>query len=298
MTEEDNKKYGDPIPQIPSLTDETWELLEYRIWGKFKNKLWSYVGAFLTVCTLAGVFGVSAYIDKRVDKKVEAERKQLEDARVNFLEESKKLTQLIRLGHYISSEYVNDVIVFDRALRGSKAQIIKLRSENKFSKNEEDNLVSIIEILEGFDAAFFDYYILVRQAALILNDIGYKKENIKTSKLLKQDWELLEKGLEKYPIPGFGEALQIYPHLYSLNEVHKNVIFYSLKKTLQKPVTRADIYQEYEDVITPEYLKQMEKFSLPFNVHQSGGKFGWATLNTSAKQAFILMELKAKEKDK
>jgi len=57
---EEFKNIGAPIAQVPSLTDETWELLEYRMWSKFKSKLWSYVGVFLTVSTLAGLFGVSA----------------------------------------------------------------------------------------------------------------------------------------------------------------------------------------------------------------------------------------------
>ena len=293
-----SEKTGDPISQVPVLTEETWELLEYRMWAKFKAKLWSYVGVFLTISTLAGLFGVSAYIDKRVDEKVEGERKKLEEARAEFQLTSKKLVQQMRLLHYLTSEYMKDVNVFDRSIKDSQLSIHNLREQQQLSKNEYNVLAGILESIESFELAFFDYYLAIREVGYILNDIGYKKEQLNDQKLKPEDWKLLEEGLKKYEINGFMSALQMYPHLYSLVQVQNNIVFESLKNDLKKPVSRADLYQEYESVFTKKYLTEIDKFGLPFNYHQSFGKHGWSSISLSGKEAFILMELESKEAEK
>lgn len=289
---------GDPIAQVPVLTEETWELLEYRMWSKFKAKLWSYVGVFLTISTLAGLFGVSAYIDKRVDEKVESERKKFEETRMEFELISQKLVQQMRLTHYLTSEYMKDVGAFDRAIKDSRKSIYDLHVQNKLSPNEFKSLDNILRSAEGFDLAFFDYYLAIREAGNILNDIGYKKESLGDKKLSLNDWDLLNKGLKKYEIKGFLSALQMYPHLYSLIEVQNNIVYQSLKSDLKQPISRADLYQEYESVFVKKYLSEVEVFGLPFQIHQSGGKYGWSSLSLSGKEAFILMQLKTKEDKK
>ncbi|MCP4270320.1 MAG: hypothetical protein GY777_32890 [Candidatus Brocadiaceae bacterium] len=138
-------------------------------------------------------------------------------------------------------------------------------------------------------------HLAIREAGHVLNDLGYKKGELDDQKLTGKDWGLLEEGLKKYEISGFLSALQMYPHLYSLTEVQNNIVYMSLKNDLKKPISRADLYQEYEGVFTKKYLSALENFGLPFNFHQSGGKYGWSSLSLSGKEAFISMELKAKE---
>src|SRR6266545_409113 len=60
-------------PSVPSLTPETWELLEYRIWSRFRTKLWTAVGAFLTAVGLAGLLGIPAYIRGEILQQTNAE---------------------------------------------------------------------------------------------------------------------------------------------------------------------------------------------------------------------------------
>jgi len=201
----------------------------------------------------------------------------------------------MRLVNFLSSEYINDFKIFDRAIKDSRENIVELRSKQRLSKSEFDALIGILESAESFDLTFFDYYLAIREAGYVLNDIGYKKEKLDDQKLSAKDWKLLEDGLKKYEIKGFLSALQMYPHLFSLTEVQNNIIYASLKDVLKKPVTRSDLYQEYEQVFTKKYLSKIDKFGLPFNLHQSGGKYGWSSLRLSGKEAFILMELKTKK---
>jgi len=285
----------EPIKEVPVLTNETWELLEFRMWTKFRTKLWSYVGAFLTLSTLAGVFGVSGYIDRRVDQKVEAERKNLERARLEFIEESQDIVRKIKLTHYITAEYSSDLTVFDRALRASKDCVNLYSGDGCLSNKDSKRLLEILSSLEGFEYAYFDYYLAVREAGRVLNDIGYAKEELDTGKLEYSDWELLNDGLNKYEIPGLIVAIQMYPHLFSLLDVQRKIVSNNLKVDLNSPVTRASLYQFYENIVSKEYLARMERYSLPFKIHISGGRFGWATLSPSAKEAFILFETEVKD---
>src|SRR5713101_9952756 len=98
-------------PEVPHLTDETWELLQYRIWANFRTKLWSLVGIFLTITTLAGILGVRAYIDGIVAKKLEAERAAFKADREKFEKQSGVVILRARLSIFLLNKLNRDMQV-------------------------------------------------------------------------------------------------------------------------------------------------------------------------------------------
>ncbi len=67
-----------------------------------------------------------------------------------------------------------DVSTFDRSIKDSKKSINKLHLQKRLSKNEFSTLNDILESIESFDLAFFNYYLAIREAGRVLNDLGYK----------------------------------------------------------------------------------------------------------------------------
>lgn len=70
-----------PETLVPSLTKETWELLEFRLWSSFSKRLWVLLTSVLTIAGLLGLLGLDAQIKSRVDDSLKAQKEEFEKAR-------------------------------------------------------------------------------------------------------------------------------------------------------------------------------------------------------------------------
>lgn len=279
------------------MTEDAWELIEHRLWSKFSTKLWSIVGIFLTLSTLAGVFGVSAYIDQRVDKKVEGERKKLEEARQGFLTESGELVRKIRLVHYLSNDYIRDYTTYERVIRAARKEVTASYNGGLLTSTTKSQLDSILDKFESLNLSFFEYYTSVREINILLateKAPPAAQGNISDDPLTKSDWEDLKENVEKIQIHALLVAIEMLPHLFALQASQQNIVYESLKKQLLKPVSRAELYQDYEQMISREYYTEIEKYALPFKIRNAGGPYAWYSLSPGAKEAFIQLQAKAK----
>jgi hypothetical protein len=69
---------------VPSLSRETWEYLELRLWSSFSKKLWTLVTAILTVFALLAAFGMNTWIKWNVEKVLENERQSFKEAKIQY----------------------------------------------------------------------------------------------------------------------------------------------------------------------------------------------------------------------
>jgi len=68
-------------PLVPVISAETWELLEYRIWNKFKTKLWGMIAAILTVSALLALLGLNSWLKYLTDQNLKEELLKMQEQR-------------------------------------------------------------------------------------------------------------------------------------------------------------------------------------------------------------------------
>jgi hypothetical protein len=69
---------------VPSLSRETWELLELRIWNSFSRKLWVILTSVLTVAAFLGLLGTDAWLKAKVDDGLKQQREEFDRIRKSY----------------------------------------------------------------------------------------------------------------------------------------------------------------------------------------------------------------------
>lgn len=102
---------------VPSLTKETWELLEFRLWSSFSKKLWVILTSVLTLAGLLGLLGTDAWLKGRVDESLKQQREAFETARATY--EARAAAQLLAAGVVISLQerLLRDTFVYSNRSR-------------------------------------------------------------------------------------------------------------------------------------------------------------------------------------
>lgn len=78
---------------VPTLTKETWELIELRLWNAFSKKLWVILTSVLTIAAIAALLGVDAWVKSKVSDTLKIEVAHFEKARKDY--DAKTQRQLI-----------------------------------------------------------------------------------------------------------------------------------------------------------------------------------------------------------
>lgn len=128
----------EPITQVPVLTKETWELLEYRLWDKFRSKLWAIVGIFLTIVTIAGILGINSYINNRIESQIANEKEQLKKFQVELLQKEFDNIVFARLINHLNYKLISDKQTFYNLIDDIQN---KLDSSSIKDKNQMKNLL-------------------------------------------------------------------------------------------------------------------------------------------------------------
>jgi hypothetical protein len=83
-----------PSPDLPALSKDAWELVQYRLWDHLRSKMWTTLTIFLTLVTLGGLLGIPAFISSRIDQKIADERAKFDQVRIAL--ESERLAVIMR----------------------------------------------------------------------------------------------------------------------------------------------------------------------------------------------------------
>ena len=85
---------SDDSKQFSLSKDEFQEYIETTLWSKFQSRLWKIVSVFLTIITVAGVFGIPYYISNEINKKLSKVEQEFSTKRKDILNNSKLLNLL------------------------------------------------------------------------------------------------------------------------------------------------------------------------------------------------------------
>ena len=105
-----------PSPDLPVLSKDAWELVQYRLWDHLRSKMWTTLTVFLTLVTVGGLLGIPAYISSRVDQKIADERAKFD--RLRFELEGERLAVITRsdIAGYATLAWSQDLARFQLLL--------------------------------------------------------------------------------------------------------------------------------------------------------------------------------------
>lgn len=72
--------------------DEFMEFIEIKLWSKFLKRLWGIVGIFLTIITIAGIFGIPYYINNELKSRLTKLEADFDINRKEIINKTKLLT--------------------------------------------------------------------------------------------------------------------------------------------------------------------------------------------------------------
>ncbi|MBL6445686.1 hypothetical protein JMN32_05160 [Fulvivirga sp. 29W222] len=278
-----NDKNIEPIKQIPEMTNETWELLEFRLWEKISNKLWKLVGIFLTVVTIGGLLGINAFIDARIDRQVKEEKERLAEYEKELSKRNQQLTQFAKLITLLSNKLSSDRETFYLVARDIRA------SSDTLNLNQE-KLKSVLDKLEGFWFRQDEYPQLI---VTLTNLLENKEPNGGSQKIDTLDWETWQQFEEAAQINGndlFPTILNLYAHILSSENALEKAIANQLKEYLIEPELKGSIQKLYEREFGEPYSEEWKKFHPWGGFSLSNGKYGWDNWPGLGRNAFIREE--------
>lgn len=285
-------------PGLPTMTPESWELIEYRLWHKFSTKLWAIIAGFLAIASIAGLLGIPAYIEKSVEGQVATEKKNLEELRSTL--EANHVTQLIRanLLDYVFHKYRKDSRAFHKAIEKAELEAAKIDDEvYKSTILELTNIISSQNLgSDDFKKAIDGFLEGIPNKEILNPGSG---DSVISELTNREKWEKINNILEKYGTNSLYEAMQIYPHLMALRSMISKNEALMFKPQLANDELKTKLYSEYEKELYPAYEDELKKYEPPYSmIATSSGDFGWSSMWDRATFAFSLYEREIKENEK
>ena len=273
-------------PHIPSFTSETWELIGHRLWSKFSTKLWTIIGAFLTLITIGGTLGLPAYIEAKVQDNIFSEKQKFEKLREQLHQEAEDLLLRINLTNHVFDQYKNDTFTYRMLTNALQQRINSMENKDHIKYFSEK-----VEFLNNFRIRPSKYNEYIEEIASEFEITAAEEEN-KNHRFIgaKPHWEKLGIICQRYGIEEFCLAITMYPHLASMRNTLLNNNYFVLRKYLEEESLKTKLYSEYDNSVYPEYKKIWDEFNMPFSSQASSGEYGWANLSDRSSFEFLLYE--------
>jgi len=275
-------------PRLPDLTPETWELLEHRMWSKFRTKQWAAVGGFLTICAVLGVLGAGSHIDMRVARELETERTALRQASEDLKRDSTTAAMRARLATYVLTLVQNDSLVFAEAVSAARQQAdASISKELGYSTDAHASVINTLTALGNETLETSEYAPAVRSLTKTLAraPVGTQRTN-ESAPLGSADWEAFDKACTAARVKQLSNVVRMYAHLQALHSAAMQARTVILQEDLGGAFNRTQLYEEYEKVVVPAYQSEWNNYHMDFDFRWTSGRFGWSTLPTLARNAF------------
>jgi hypothetical protein len=225
-------------PTLPNLNAETWELIERRMWDKFKTKIWSLVGLIITLLTIFTAFGITTFINSSIEKTVKEEKE-------DFVVRTNQMLIDIQLIAYISGLRSDSRLYLDKALI-----LVKKRFEPFMNEKKSNNKYRTLYFhLSKQSFSEMEYSNISLQAAEVLFDgfdrLAPNRENnihLAESKL-RADYPEVLRVIELRG--GWGALSQL--DIYLRNKL--------LSESLSSPIEKLRLFERYENTVEPKYLE-------------------------------------------
>lgn len=242
-------------PDLPVLSKDAWELVQYRMWDQLRSKMWTTLTVFLTLVTIGGLLGIPAYISSRVDQKIADERAKFDELRLEL--DSQRLSAVSR-----SDMAACATIAWSQDLARFQLHLIRVSSALDNADNIESSVRNVVRLLIGrlgrFELGPDDFRSEVRMLTDVLRNGQLPESNDYSDEpLTENDWAAF-RGASG--IGGFGalpELYELYSHVLALKTAMLIGYESAIAPALSEPMRRAKLYEQYSVSLFPAYEQSL-----------------------------------------
>jgi hypothetical protein len=271
-------------PDLPALSKDAWELVQYRLWDHLRSKMWTTLTIFLTLVTVGGLLGIPAFISSRVDQKIADERAKFDQLR--FALESERLAVITRsdIATYATLAWSQDVARF---------QLLLLKTSSALDSTQgieaTRNVVRlIISKLARFELGADAFRSEVRMLTDVLKTARVPESNNYSDNPLTEDEWAAFRGASTNR--GLGSLLpdlyELYSHVFALKVAVLKNYEIVIDPALADPARRAKLYEQYGIGLYPAYQQSLAAVYGGSRPAWLRGGSDWTWLPESAVSAF------------
>jgi hypothetical protein len=243
---------ADPKPKenvvnIPPMSAETWELVEFRLWSKFRIKLWTLLAGFLTVTTLLGILGLPAYIRTQFQDKIDSESKKIDLLRENMAKEWAEFYAHQKVEAWFLQKYIEDRDTLVTVARAAKDEI----DNSPYYKIHQDELETLLQGFKEITSLTFS----IDEFKSLINRLSRAQD------ATSHDSPPPSGGITPN-FPKTNELFDLYAHVSALGETLRWSLVELVKKEKMDEAAKQQLTREYELVFFPKYREYFEQYGL------------------------------------
>ena len=252
-------------PSLPELSKDIRDLIQYSILDELRKKMWTTLGVFLTLVTIAGLLGIPALIGNKIDTKIKNEQNIFEKLKVDLQMAKREIVVRSSVVSHLSFLWAQDLARFQMLLIRAAEEFDKPSfSINNDIKSVRQVLRLTLNKLERFDVKGDGFCYEVRMITDILNR-GRLPEgansDYSSKPLANSDWESFRRAAN---IHNLGKVLpelyQLYSHMYALKSSLQKGYELSMDQVLHEPLHKAELYNQYGSWVYPDYTTTLSGF--------------------------------------
>ena len=271
-------------PDLPVLSKDAWELVQYRLWDHLRSKMWTTLTIFLTLVTLGGLLGIPAFISSRIDQKIADERAKFDQVRVGL--ESERLAVIMRsdTAAYATLAWFQDV---------SRFQLLLLKTSTALDSAQGIEAVKnvlrlIINRLARFELGPGSFRSEIRMLTDVLKTGRVPESNsYSDSPLSEDDWAAFRGAAANRGLGNLlPELYELYSHVFALKAAVLKNYELVVDPALSEPVRRAKLYEQYGTDLYPAYQQSLAAVYGGNRPSWLRGGPDWTWLPESAVSAF------------
>lgn len=280
----DPPEAGERSPDLPLLSKDAWELVQYRMWDQLRSKMWTTLTVFLTLVTVGGLLGIPAYISSRVDQRIADERAKFDQLRLEL--DSQRLSAIARsdMAAYATTAWSQDLARF---------QLLLLRASSALGSTDEiDSQVrNVVRLLIGklgrFELGPDDFRSEVRLLTDVLRDGQLPDSNDYSDEpLTENDWAAFRGASGNRGLGALPELYELYSHVFALKAAMLMIYESAIAPALTDPMRRAKLYEQYGVGLYPAYERSLSAVYGGSRPTWLRGGSDWSWLPESAVSVF------------
>jgi hypothetical protein len=280
------KTKPDAAPDLPMLSKDAWELVQYRLWDHLRSKVWTTLSVFLTLVTVAGLLGIPAYISSRVDAKIADERAKFDGLRAQIENERMSATSQSDVAAYATIMWLQDLGRFQLALVNVDGALQSVKGlEGGAAYFVRGRLRELGRFEVG--AEKFRYSIRLLTEILKQGRLPDSSDISGAASLTEADWSAFREASKVRGVEDLTRVYELYSHVFALRSAALKNYQSVIDPALKEPVRRAKLYEQYAGSLFPLYQRSLgDLYGAGDRPAWLSGGADWSWLSPSAVSAF------------
>jgi len=277
----------DRSPDLPMLSKDAWELVQYRLWDHLRSKMWSTLTVFLTLVTVAGLLGIPAYISSRVDQRIADERTKFDRIRAELESDRLSATTQSDIAAYATLIWLQDLGKFQLSLLNADAGLQGITGmEGGSAYFIRGRLRELGRFEVGPDK--FGYSVRLVTEILRLGRLPDSSNISDAMPLTEDEWGYFRAVSKERSVEDLPRVYQLYSHVFALRSATLRNYQSVIDPVLKEPVRRARLYEQYAGSLFPLYQGSLgELYGSSDRPAWLSDGADWSWLSPSAVTAFI-----------